>query len=729
MPPATHSPSRTTPQGSILLIEEYDALAAAITSAFRKFAPDHEVHVARNLTEARGLTKTIEPALVVVDFDPAFLGLSPFLQKLQANQPDTRALLIAGKMSPEVSAAAHAAYALRFVEKPFDVPEFGAAVQALLGPWRESENGASRGTLQDLTLADLIVAQCAGVRTVAIEVNNGNGKSGEIQIRQGVMSHAEVGRKSGDDALEEMLGWREVQVRERKRPRITRRTIEDGWSQLLVEAFQRAKPRAPKAARKPVQPPAPAKAGKKLVVIDDTEMLLIFVEDVLKTSNPDLRITTAPNGLKGVKEVEQAKPDLVLLDYSLPDINGDEVCRRLLQSDATSNIPVLLMSGHVPEMDKAAATLDNVVATIAKPFLSDALISVVQQTLTEGRKVRKKAARKAAPATPAVSAPVNIPAAPVTPARSAAPTKPPHAESSEQIDLLEASDIPEPITHPEDHLMHTPGTPARPPDTAEPTYKPRIPASLRGVMEKARRAMEQRAKEEIPSDVPPESAPVSVTPPQSLESTPASQPPAPPAAPSGFVNTRIISDGTNEVILSLFLEVVSVQLTPELRMGAIRAKPSSGEVSLHILSPNVQAGIPQTGFKLGEVSLDGKGRIATMRLVPTMTPFKAAPTQNALQIGGVSVVPIDSTSRVQLTPGAGTPMTLQLLAQLDLAGVELSPTFQVSQIVLKDRGRPIRVTLSAQPSGSEQNGSVCETVAVRLDHAARISELLLTPVK
>src|SRR5213079_3312398 len=107
-------------------------------------------------------------------------------------------------------------------------------------------------------------------------------------------------------------------------------------------------------------------------------------------------------------EIERAKPDLVLLDYSLPDINGDEVCRRLLHNDKTSRIPVLMMSGHVPEMSKAAATLDNVVATIAKPFLSEALVGLVEETLAEGRPVRKKPH----PSRKAVPLPVAVPASP-----------------------------------------------------------------------------------------------------------------------------------------------------------------------------------------------------------------------------------------------------------------------------------------------------------------------------
>ena len=114
------------------------------------------------------------------------------------------------------------------------------------------------------------------------------------------------------------------------------------------------------------------------------------VEDVLAMVDPQLQITTALNGISGIKEVARINPDLILLDYSLPDINGDEVCRRLLDNERTSKIPVLMMSGHVPEMSKAAAVLDNVVATLAKPFLSEALAAMVQQILTEPPQVRTK---------------------------------------------------------------------------------------------------------------------------------------------------------------------------------------------------------------------------------------------------------------------------------------------------------------------------------------------------
>jgi len=191
----------------------------------------------------------------------------------------------------------------------------------------------------------------------------------------------------------------------------------------------------------------------------------------------------------------------------------------------------------------------------------------------------------------------------------------------------------------------------------------------------------------------------------------------------------IIPIGASDVVLGLFLDVVSVQLTPELRMGSIRARPSSREVSLHIASAAMRAALPETGFQLGTIGLDEKGRIATMRLIPTRQPFKAAQTRNALEIGGITVVPMDSTKRVQLTPTADCRMTMHLLAQLELAGVELSSTFQISQLVLKTRNNTVRVTLNPQSSGQESSGTKCETLAVHLDHSAQITELLLNPIR
>ncbi|MDB6147007.1 MAG: Acetoacetate metabolism regulatory protein AtoC, partial [Spartobacteria bacterium] len=284
MPPASQSPIGTTSQGSILLIEEYDALASAITSALKKFAPRHVTHVARSLAEAKTIAQKIAPSLIVIDFDPAFAGLSAFLQKMQASHPDARVLVIAGKIPREIATESRSFGALQFVGKPFDVPDFGAAVQALLGPWTESETARPRGTLLSLGLPDVLLAQSAGARTVAMEIKNDAGKSGEIHLRQGVVAHAEAGKKAGPEALREMLAWSDIEVREREKPRASRLTVDGGWMELVIEAFQIAKARQTPPPVKDVPPKPHHKTGKKIVAVDDTEMLLIFVEDVLMTA-------------------------------------------------------------------------------------------------------------------------------------------------------------------------------------------------------------------------------------------------------------------------------------------------------------------------------------------------------------------------------------------------------------------------------------------------------------
>ena len=117
-------------------------------------------------------------------------------------------------------------------------------------------------------------------------------------------------------------------------------------------------------------------------MIDDTDLLLVFVDEVLRSAHPSIDVITAMSGFEGVSRATEIVPDLILLDYSLPDVAGDEVCRRLLDEPRTAHIPVIMMSGHIAEMAATAKRFRNVVATIEKPFLSAALVELVEQSLT-----------------------------------------------------------------------------------------------------------------------------------------------------------------------------------------------------------------------------------------------------------------------------------------------------------------------------------------------------------
>lgn len=638
-------------------------MAAAISLALKKFAPRHAPMVAHSIEEAETLAGKTKPDLFIIDFDPSYPGLSEFLQKMRKTLGDARTIILTEPIPAEITAEFREFGALQFVQKPYDVATFGATVQALLVPVGLTE---SHGTLRNLGLADIIALQCTGGRTTILDVKGTAGDTGAVHIVEGHILHAETDQQSGPKALTEMFKWPSPRLQETAKQTSAPRTIQGPWASVLLDSWRRGRPEEPEDKKQR------AKTGKKIVIVDDTEMLVIFAEDVLSTADTELQIAKALTGLDGLKEIEQVLPDLVLLDYSLPDINGDEVCRRLLANKQTAHIPVLMMSGHVAEMNATAAKFENVVATIEKPFLSEPFVDLVKKTLAAGP--RREPARDRG-------------SAPKSELKLAAPAK-----ASET--RLEWPVAEEPIPKPPLSGSPTPATTFAPPASAATSEEL-----------------------EAPSVVPSVTA-ISTPFPLKIAS--------PPPVEAPTFSALAAASGENEVVLGIFLEVLSMQLTPELRMGAIRARPISSTVSLHFLSPAAHGALPESGFQLGATELDEKGRLATLRLIPTAKPFQPAATRSAFEIGGVALVRGDHRARVQLTPAGTTPMTMELLARLELNRIALSTTFQVSHLVLKWRSSLVRITLD--PKAPEQSGALFN-VAVKLDTSGQISELLLTATK
>ena len=653
MPVRSKSTNTNVPQPSIVLLEEYDALASAISSALKKFAPRHSGVIARSLKEVEKLAGDLRPELFVFDVDPPWAGITKMLEQLRDSHPETRVLIIGAPIPQEIADERGSFGALQLVEKPFDLAAFGAAVQALLGPWRESE---SRGTLRALNVIDALLLHCAAEATVILEVRS-RSRTGEIHVAAGQVSHAETGKLKGEDALAQILSWPRVNLSERRLSGSPGRTIGPTWSAIIAETLREARPEISEPRSSP--PEVPSKAGKKIVVIDDTEMLLIFVKDVLAMAEQEWQITTASTATHGLREIARIIPDLVLLDYSLPDFNGDEVCRRLLENDQTAAVPVLMMSGHVAQMNAAAARFKNVVATIEKPFFSDALVDLVRRTLARKKPFARKVYVEPEPVPPPIVEHVPEPPPPVV-----APPPPP------------------------------PPPPPSPPLAPKPKIAPAPPPK--------------------PAVTTPALAPVQ----SHIERHT-------PVAPS---NVRVAPADGSGAVLGLFLEVLSMQLTSQLQMGAIRARPASLTASLRLESAAARSAIPaETGFQLGPAQFSKEGQISTLRLLPTSKPLQPAQMRNAFEIGGVALIPNETRARVQLTPAGTTPMTMELFARLELTSVELTPNFHVAQLILNWRTTPVRVTLN--PKAPEQTAAKFEMRVEKIDKSGRIAELLLSPIK
>jgi PAS domain S-box-containing protein len=83
----------------------------------------------------------------------------------------------------------------------------------------------------------------------------------------------------------------------------------------------------------------------RLLYIEDNPVNLLIVQEVL-AQRPDLQLDTAVDGLSGVSLARSARPDLILVDMQLPDIDGHEVLRRLRADAATAHIPCISLSAN-----------------------------------------------------------------------------------------------------------------------------------------------------------------------------------------------------------------------------------------------------------------------------------------------------------------------------------------------------------------------------------------------
>lgn len=100
-------------------------------------------------------------------------------------------------------------------------------------------------------------------------------------------------------------------------------------------------------------------AVKRVLVIDDEKDFCGLVKmylEITVTSDLKFNVTTATGGKRGLKLAKRLKPDLILLDITMPDMDGFEVLKRLKEDMDTIAIPVVMISGITDEKAKVRAS-------------------------------------------------------------------------------------------------------------------------------------------------------------------------------------------------------------------------------------------------------------------------------------------------------------------------------------------------------------------------------------
>ncbi len=120
---------------------------------------------------------------------------------------------------------------------------------------------------------------------------------------------------------------------------------------------------------------------KKILIVEDEESLL-KLESILLISK-GFEVKGVPNGRAALEAVAEDKPDLVLLDIMLPEIDGFEVCRQLKSDPATRHIPVIMLTAKKSREDMVRGEKVGADWYITKPFKSAMVIETIQRFLAK----------------------------------------------------------------------------------------------------------------------------------------------------------------------------------------------------------------------------------------------------------------------------------------------------------------------------------------------------------
>jgi DNA-binding response OmpR family regulator len=363
-------PRKSKQTTRILVLEPDEQLASAIGEALKQAAPDALVEMTTSLEEAQHLVLGVKPELFVLDVDATEDLGQDFLYDLRTSHPNARAIILTGAHLPEHREQVSSLGAIHFLEKPLAQWDFVDLVEHLLKP-PAAASEKFEGTLRDLQFTDIIQLKCMSGATSVVEFTGPNGEKARVFFENGQVRHATAPGRKGMAAFNEIVCWKGGTISEVTGAGPSPRTIDMDWQHLLMEAVRQAdEDGSPKSADRTTT------GAKRLLVVDDSLMLLSFVKDVLLDAGYE--VTSASTGEEAVREAQSVLPDLVLLDFILPDMRGDEVCRRLLDNPGTAAIPVVYMSGYGAELQANHGQNSNVIGFLNKPFTSDLLIKTVE---------------------------------------------------------------------------------------------------------------------------------------------------------------------------------------------------------------------------------------------------------------------------------------------------------------------------------------------------------------
>src|SRR5262249_39771080 len=121
----------------------------------------------------------------------------------------------------------------------------------------------------------------------------------------------------------------------------------------------------------------------RILVVDDTPANIQSVSAILKEHG--YQISVATNGKQALAVLERVRPDLILLDVLMPEMDGFETCRQLKSTEAWKDIPVIFLTGQTDLEHIVNGFELGAMDYVAKPFHAHELLARVNTHVTVDR--------------------------------------------------------------------------------------------------------------------------------------------------------------------------------------------------------------------------------------------------------------------------------------------------------------------------------------------------------
>lgn len=125
---------------------------------------------------------------------------------------------------------------------------------------------------------------------------------------------------------------------------------------------------------------------RTILIVDDSASVRKLVELTLRRRG--YTVLSATSGVAALATLAETRPDLILLDVMLEELNGFQLCRAIRRHEDLADIPIIILSGREGEADRQAGVAAGVDAYLTKPFKPDELLEAVAVQLRRPAEAR-----------------------------------------------------------------------------------------------------------------------------------------------------------------------------------------------------------------------------------------------------------------------------------------------------------------------------------------------------